>query len=156
MVACAGNVHPSHRLLLLLVLCTLSAALADCDTAAARTEAEALQSTIQRVAEGSGNQVGHIIAALARARCWRRGREPHDSISVGDSRFAAHRAAILSAFQVSSEFAVPRTQLVVAALRALAPMLTATGYETTPPLPPHPSSTAPGVVCIVCRSHAWF
>lgn len=124
---CAGRVHPSHRLLLLLVLCALSGALAECDTTAARTEAEALQPTIHRLAESSGNQVDCILSRLARARCWRRGHEPDDVISVRDPHFPDHRNSVLSAFQVASEFAVPRTQLVVAALRALAPVLIETG-----------------------------
>lgn len=132
MSVCTGRVHPSHRLLLLLVLCTQVTALAECDTPAARTEAEALQPTIQRIAAASGNQADHILASLARARCWRRGREPHDEIAVGDPNFVDHRAAVMSAFQVSSEFTVPRTQLVVSALRALAPMLIATGCVPAP------------------------
>lgn len=107
-------------------------ALAECDTPAARTEAEALQPTIQRIAAASGNQADHILSSLARARCWRRGREPNDGIAVGDPHFADHRAAVMSAFQVSSEFTVPRTQLVVSALRALAPMLIATGCVPAP------------------------
>lgn len=122
-----GHVHSSHRLLLLLVLCTLAAALAECDSPAARTEAEALQPAIQRIAAASGNQADTILASLARARAWRRGQEPRDTIEVGDPQFMPHRTAVLLAFQVSSEFVVPRTQLVIAALRALAPMLIATG-----------------------------
>lgn len=135
-----GQVHSSHRLLLLLVLCVLAAALAECDSPAARTEAEALQPAIQRIATASGNQADTILASLARARAWRCGREPRDTIEVGDPQFMPHRTAVLMAFQVSSEFVVPRTQLVIAALRALAPMLIATGCG------PKPASPAFGVL----------